>query len=376
MKIAIVHDWFKANGGAEKVAGAIIDLFTTDELTIYTLFNKFNDNDTREILKKHVVKTSLLQLLPGIEKYYRYLLPVMPWLIEQFKIKHHDIIISTSHAVAKSIGADPSILNICYCHSPMRYAWDMYDDYVEHHLIGKLWLYRRLINVIRKWDYDTAKRVHYFIANSNHIKDRIQNSYGRTATVIYPPVRTQLFKLYEGPREPYYLCYGRFVPYKKIDLIVNAFTQMPDKQLLLIGEGYGSEKFKKILSTSPNVKWLGYQNDSEMLHYIQEARACIFAAKEDFGIACVEVQACGTPVLALRYGGYCETVVEGVSGYFFNEQTEDSIINSVQQLEQQPLTNSISIRENAMKFSEERFADAMRHFINNCYNDFYKKKLC
>ncbi len=371
MKIAFVHDWFKANGGAEKVAGEIIDIYRKDEVTVYALFDKFTRADRAEILGDRKVKTSLLQHVPLVSKVYRYALPIMPWLIKQFRLRDFDLIISTSHAVAKGVGADPAILNICYCHTPMRYAWDMYDDYVAHHAIGKFFLYKWFIAYIRRWDLKTAQNVHFFIANSRHVQQRILNSYGRESTVIYPPVRIDKFTLYEGPRKGYYLCLGRFVPYKKIDMIVRAFQQMPDRELVLIGEGYGSKKFTELLKTAPNIKWLGYMPDEQMITYMQQARACIFAAKEDFGIMCVEVQACGTPVLALNYGGYRETVQHGVSGYLFNEQTEEGVISAVNQLEAQPLTDAAAVRKNALRFSDERFRDEFTAFVDNCYSSFY-----
>lgn len=374
MKIAFVHDWFKANGGAEKVAGDILDIYSDHDVTVFTLFNKFNAADRKEILKDHEVRTSLMQHIPFVERFYRYMLPVMPWLMKRFHLKGYDAVISTSHAVAKGVGADKAILNICYCHTPMRYAWDMYDDYVAHHAVGKFFLYKWFIHFIRKWDLKTAANVHYFIANSDHIRKRIKDSYGRDAVVIYPPVRTGKFSLNEGQRKDYYLCLGRFVPYKKIDMIVRAFQQMPDKELILIGEGYGTKQFAEILESSNNIKWLGYRKDDEMIRYIQEAKACIFAAKEDFGILCVEVQACGTPVLALDYGGYKETVKDGVSGYLFPEQDEASVIAVVNKLEQHPLTDRKAIRENALRFSDQRFKEEFSSFVDNCYHEFYGAK--
>ena len=373
MKIAFVHDWFKANGGAEKVAGDILDIYKGDDVTVFTLFNHFKYADSQEILKNNKVKTSPLQHIPFIEKIYRFTLPVMPWLMKRFNVKGYDMIISSSHAVAKGIGADPAILNICYCHSPMRYVWDMYDDYVAHHAYARGFLYSWFINKIRAWDLRTANNVHYFIANSEHVSKRILNSYNRTSKVIYPPVRTDKFELNESARKDYYLCLGRFVPYKKIDMIVRAFTQMPDKKLVLIGEGYGTRKFKDLLQHHPNIEWLGYRKDEEMIQYIQEAKACIFAAKEDFGISCVEVQACGTPVIALDYGGYRETVVDGTTGYLFPEQEEQSVIDAVKKFGLHPLTDHRTIRENSLRFSDERFKQEFKEYVAECYNKFYHK---
>jgi glycosyltransferase involved in cell wall biosynthesis len=227
------------------------------------------------------------------------------------------------------------------------------------------------VHWLRGWDVRSAERVHYFIANSKHIQKRIAQSYGRESTVIYPPVRVNKFGLNTAPRKDYYLCLGRFVPYKKIDMVIRAFQQMPDKKLLLIGEGWGAKEFDDMIRRHPNIEWLGYQEDADMIRYIQEARACIFAAKEDFGIMCVEVQACGTPVLALDYGGYRETVVDGTTGYLFSEQTEQSVVDAVARLERHPLTDAAAIRNNAVRFSDERFEEEFRNFVQNAMSDFH-----
>ena len=363
MRVAVIHDWFRANGGAEKVAGEIMDIFDEKDLEVFTLFNKFSKNAKNEILKDRKINVSMLQYIPFISKIYRYLLPVMPALMKHFDLRDFDLIISSSHAVAKGVKGGENTLHICYCHSPMRYVWDMYDDYVEHHAVGRLKLYSWFIGKMRKWDYETAKDVNYFIANSAHVSKRILNSYGMQATVIYPPVRVNKFELNEAEHGDYYLSMGRFVPYKKADLIIEAFQQMPDKKLFLIGEGYGTKKFRQLLKAHSNIIWLGYQDDAAMIRYIQGAKACIFAAKEDFGIMCVEVQACGTPVLALNYGGYRETVAEGISGYFFDKQDKESIINAVKKMEAYSLTDHKSIRENALRFSSERFKKELSAFI-------------
>ncbi len=374
MKLAFVQDWFNANGGAEKVASAILDAYQQEDVTIYALFDKFPLSARKEILNNRPVRTSILQHVPFIRKTYRYFLPFMPWLMKRFNLNGYDLIISTSHAVAKGFRSDPGILNICYCHTPLRPIWDMYDDYAAGHSMGRSFIYRRFVSYLRKWDVVSSKRVHYFIANSVHIQKRIANSYQRTSTVIYPPVRVDKFMLCEAQRKDYYLCVGRVVPYKKMDLVINAFRQMPDKKLQLIGEGWGAKEFAGILNDAPNITWLGYRPDEEMISYIQQAKACIFAAKEDFGIMCVEVQACGTPVLALDYGGYKETVIDGETGYFFQEQTEESIIEAVKKFETQPLTNHPLIRQNALRFSADRFHREFTDFVNNAMKEFYGNK--
>ena len=372
MKVAFVQDWFNANGGAEKVAGSILDIYKDEDVTVYALFNRFSREAKKEILNNKPVKTSVLQYVPFIKKTYRYFLPVMPWLMKRFNLRGYGLILSTSHAVAKGFRSDPGTLNICYCHTPLRPIWDMYDDYAATHALGRSFAYRWFVNWLRRWDIASSKNVHYFIANSKHIQRRIEHSYGRSATVIYPPVRADKFALSEAPRKDYYLCLGRFVPYKKIDMVIRAFQQMPDKKLTLIGEGWGTKEFSDMLKNHPNIEWLGYREDDAMITYIQGAKACIFAAKEDFGIMCVEVQACGTPVLALDYGGYRETVVDGETGYLFPEQTEQSVIEAVTKFEHQPLRNFLAIRENALRFSEERFRRAFSEFVTGCIKEFYK----
>jgi glycosyltransferase involved in cell wall biosynthesis len=372
MRLAFVHDWFKANGGAEKVAGAILDAYAGHDITIYTLFDCFTPADRAELLKNYPIKVSMLQRIPGIGSIYRYLLPVMPWVMGRFNLVGYDLILSTSHAVAKGFRSDGA-LHICYCHTPMRYVWDMYDDYAAGHSMGRSRAYRAFINYIRRWDLRSAANVHYFIANSHHVQQRISKHYGRESVVIYPPVRVEKFALNTAPRKDYYMCMGRMVPYKKIDLIARAFRHTPDKKLLLVGEGYGSKLFRELLQQAPNVQWLGYRSDTELVKLMQEAKACIFAAKEDFGIMCVEVQACGTPVLALDYGGYRETVVDGLTGYLFPEQTEEAIVAAVQRMEQEPLTNYAAIRVHALKFSDRRFEWELRDFVAQCQSTFKKQ---
>jgi glycosyltransferase involved in cell wall biosynthesis len=372
MKVAFVQDWFNANGGAEKVAGAILDIYDKEDVTIYGLFDKFSPAARKEILNSKPVKTSVLQYVPFISRIYRYFIPVMPWLMGRFNLKGYDLIISTSHAVAKGFRSDPKTLNICYCHTPLRPIWDMYDDYAASHKMGDSGMYKWFVNYLRKWDVASSKHVHYFIANSLHIQQRIKNSYGRDSVVVYPPVRVNKFALSEAPRKDYYLCVGRAVPYKKMDMVARAFQQMPDKQLVLIGEGWGTKEWDELLKGHPNIKWLGYQKDEDMLRYIQEAKACIFAAKEDFGIMCVEVLACGTPVLALDYGGFRETVVHGETGYLFSEQSEQGVMAAVQQFEIKPLTDYTLIRKNSLRFSEERFRREFVEFVEKAKQVFNK----
>ena len=374
MKIAFVHDWFNVDGGAEKVADEILDIYKNEDITVYTLFNSLSKQDCKKILKHHPIKTTLLNYIPYRSILYRYLLPLMPFFIRQFYLKDYDLIISSSHAVAKGFRKAPGILHVCYCHTPMRYAWDMYEEYAQTHTFGQSFLYKTFVKYIRKWDLRSSDNVDYYIANSINVQQRILNNYKRESVVIYPPVRIEMFNLSEQPRKDYYLCIGRFVPYKKMDLVLQAFQHMPDKKLILIGEGYGSSSIQDLLKHAPNIEWLGYVNDEDMIRYIQDAKACIFAAKEDFGILCVEVQACGTPVIALRNGGYLETVVEGETGYLFDDQTEESIVTAINRLDENPLTDHQAIRQNALKFSDERFRNEFQTYVNKVINEFHSDK--
>lgn len=374
MKLALVHDWLRVNAGSEKVVAEILDTYENEDVTLYTLFNHLEESALFRDLKHRRVRVSPLHYLPGITRNYRYLLPLLPMFIRSFKLRGYDLIISSSHAVAKGFRRDKSIPHICYCHTPMRYAWDLYEDYsADSHSI-KSFLYKLIVRYIRNWDFRSADNVDFFLANSENVRQRIRNNYNREAEVLYPPVCVDEFRLSEKKREAFYLCVGRFVPYKKIDVIIQAFRHLPDQKLILIGDGYGAKKISKLLNGMDNVQWLGYKNDKELIEYMQRAKACIFAAKEDFGIMCVEVQACGTPVLALNEGGYKETVIDNVTGYLFNEQTEDSIIQTIQKFEERPLTNHKAIRENAERFSADVFRRGLISYVNRWLKEFKQRK--
>lgn len=374
LKIALVHDWLRVNAGSEKVVSEILNVYNENEITVYTLFNHLDKQGKEEILHGKDAVVSWLQHFPKVYRNYRFLLPLMPAFIRKFHVKGYGLIISSSHAVAKGFRRDKTIPHICYCHTPMRYAWDLYDDYSMGSRSVKSFLYKHSIRYIRNWDFRSATNVDYFIANSENVKQRIKNNYKRDAKVIYPPVRVEKFTLSTAPRKNNYLCLGRFVPYKKIDKIIGAFKRMPDKKLLLIGDGYDSKHIRELLRHIPNITWLGYKNDEDLVRYMQQAKACLFAAKEDFGIMCVEVQACGTPVIALNNGGYRETVIDGVTGYFFEEQTEESIMQAVERFEQNPLCDHERIRAHAEKYNAERFRAELREYVNECMNDFNAKK--
>ncbi|HOZ51070.1 MAG TPA: glycosyltransferase [Chitinophagaceae bacterium] len=362
MKIALIHDWLRVNAGSEKVIKEIIALFKDEDLELFTLFNKLSIIDKKEIIGNTKTHFTWLQHLPYIERIYPFMLPILPMFIRFVKPENVDFYISSSHAVAKGFRKKKGLMHICYCHTPMRYIWFLNKDYLNDTSFIKKLVLKFVIPFIRNWDIKTTRSVTHFIANSKHIQTQIKEIYNRDSIVIYPPVQTEKFVLNENPRKDFYLAVGRFVSHKKIDVVIKSFIKMKDKKLVLIGNGQDANQIKKLIQDSPNIVWLGYQHDDELILYMQNAKACIFAAKEDFGIMCVEAQATGTPVVALNYGGYQESVIDGVTGYFFNEQTEDSIIQAVEKFEKKPLTNFKEIRENSLRFSVQHFHEAFKTF--------------
>jgi glycosyltransferase involved in cell wall biosynthesis len=311
-------------------------------------------------------KTSFLQRLPFANRLYKYFLPLMPLAIEQFDLSGYDIVISNSHAVAKGVITGPDQLHICYCYTPMRYAWDLQHQYLEeagisHGLRGAIarWFLHRL----RIWDTRTASGVDHFIACSGYIARRIKKAYRRTSTVIYPNVAVADFKI-GTLKSDFYVTASRMVPYKKMRLIVEAFARMPDRNLVVIGTGPQFEDAKAI--ATPNVIMLGYQPFEVLLKNLQEAKAFIFASEEDFGIAPVEAQACGTPVLAFGRGGACETVIDGITGLHFHEQSPEAICDAVERFERRTHGfDPTSLRAHAEQFSTTAFRRTFRQFVES-----------
>lgn len=370
MRVAIVHDWLVTYAGAEKVLEEILNIYP--EADLFSLV-EFLDENKKGFIKNKNVTTSFIQKMPFAKKKYRGYLPLMPLAIEQLDVSEYDVIISSSHAVAKGIITGPDQVHISYVHSPIRYAWDLQHQYLKESGLEKgikAYLARTILHFIRNWDYRTANNVDYFIANSKFIGRRIWRVYRREASVVYPPVDVSSFVLKEE-KEDFYLTASRMVPYKKVDLIVRAFAKMPSKKLIVIGEGPDFEKVKK--QATSNVTLLGYQEFSVLKDHMQRAKAFVFAAEEDFGITPVEAQACGTPVIAFGKGGALETVKglehEQPTGVFFKEQTEDSIIKAIDTFEEvQHKCNPSDIREHAVKFSPERFREEFKKFVADAYS--------
>ena len=370
VKIAIVCDWLVTYAGAERVLEQMLEVFP--EADLFALVD-FVPEEQRGFLHGKQPRTTFIQHLPGARKHYRQYLPLMPLAIEQLDLFGYDVVLSSSHCVAKGVLTGPDQLHISYVHSPIRYAWDLQHQYLheaglEHGL--KSWLARIILHYMRIWDTRTANGVDAFIANSQFIARRIRKVYGREAEVIYPPVDISKFDLCTE-KEDYYLTASRMVPYKKMKLIVEAFNQMPDKKLVVIGTGPEYAKTKAI--AGPNITMMGYQPDDVLQDKMQHAKAFVFAAEEDFGITPVEAQACGTPVIAYGRGGALETVRglnaahpsgEAPTGLFFYEQTAGAICQAVTQFEQRPgAITAAACRANAERFSEPVFCQQLNRFI-------------
>ncbi len=344
------------------------------EADVYSLIDNLPESE-RGFLQGRKVHTSIIQNLPFGKRLYRHYLPIMPFVIEQFDLSSYDIVISSSYAVAKGVITGPNQLHISYIHSPVRFAWDLQHQYLKESQLTsglKSLLVRWTLHKLRLWDVRTAAGVDRILTNSHFVQRRIEKVYRRPSEVIYPPVDTTGFDL-KTDKDPFYVTASRMVPYKKIDMIVEAFTKMPDKRLVVIGDGPDFEKIRA--KAGPNVEMLGYQPFSVLKDYMQRARAFVFAAQEDFGIVPVEAQACGTPVIAFGRGGALETVRglgrHNPTGLFFHEQTAASLCSAVETFEANiHLFDPVRIREHAESFNQERFRQEFGDYVEEAWATF------
>ncbi len=371
MKVAIVQEWLVTVGGSDKVVKAILDVFP--DADIYTLVAKKEVCDELGIPWEKV-HTSFIQKMPLGTKKHRAYLPLFPFAIEQFDLRGYDVVISSSHCVAKGVLTKADQLHICYCHSPIRYCWDMYNEYLEESHLDKgfkSWLVRLMLHPIRQFDAIAGSRVDYYISNSDYVGQRIRKTYRRKATTIHPNIDISNFELCNDKQE-YYLASSRLVAYKKIDTIIEAFNQMPDKKLVVIGGGPNLEAYRKL--ANDNVTVMGYQPFDVLKDKMQHAKAFVFAADEDFGMIPIEAQSCGTPVIAYGHGGSLETVNGGKTGLFFYEQTPEAIVEAVNKFEamgSQPFAPA-DCRQWAEGFSEKRFKREIKEFVEEKYEEFKK----
>ncbi|MCF4970695.1 glycosyltransferase [Nostoc sp. CMAA1605] len=368
LKYALVHEWLtpKATGGSELVVREILNHVEAD---LYALID-FESTNPDSYLYQRQIGSTFLQHFPfaknGIQKY----LPFLPLAIEQLDLRQYDVILSSSHAVAKGVITTGDQVHICYCHSPMRYAWDLTFDYLHHSKLGRGvagWMTRYLLHQLRQWDVLSANRVDYFIANSHHTARRIWRCYRREATVIYPPVNVDQFP-FLPQKEDFYLTVSRLVSYKQVSLIVQAFNQL-QRPLVIIGTGSEMKQIHKLANS--NIKILGWQPDEVVKKYMARAKAFVYAACEDFGIALVEAQACGTPVIAYGAGGALETVKDVRSfkdngtGILFPHQTVDALVETVEKFEiYQDALSPEYMRSHAAQFSPQVFTQRYLDFLN------------
>lgn len=362
MKIALVQDWLTEMGGAEKVFKSLIGIYPSAD--IFTLV--YNDKILEKLgISKDKVTASFIQNLPFAKTKYRNYLPFFTLAIESFDLSDYDLIISSSYCVAKGVLTHSKQKHICYCHSPVRYAWDLHHQYLKEAKLEKgikAFIVKYFLHKLRIWDIASLNRVDQFISNSEYINRRIKKTYNKESVTIYPPIGIDEFE-YNHSKDDFYLTCSRMVPYKKIDLIVEAFSKMPDKKLVVIGTGPDFKKIQKLVT--PNITLLGFQSFSVLKDHMQRAKAFVFAAEEDFGIVPLEAQAAGTPVIAFGKGGVLETIIDGKTGVFFEEQNTTSLIKAVYKFENIFQNfNSLEIRKNAERFGPEVFDEKITKLVD------------
>jgi glycosyltransferase involved in cell wall biosynthesis len=374
MRIAIVHEWLTNKAGSEQVVEQLLLLYPQADMFCTVDFLPPED---RDFLRGRKPRTSFIQRLPLARRLYRQYVPLAPLAIEQHDLSGYDIVISSSHAVAKGVLTGPNQLHICYCHTPMRYAWDLQHQYLREggleRGLGGVFA-RAMLHYLRMWDVRTSHGVDQFVANSNYIAGRIRKAYGRDSVVVYPPVDVDFFQGDYGNddcgKDDYYVAASRLVPYKRVDLIVRAFARMPNRRLVVIGGGPGLDQCKRL--AGPNVTVLGHQPAAVLRSHLQRARALVFAAEEDFGILPVEAQACGTPVVCLGRGGARESVIDGLTGVHFFEQTEEDIEDALDRFEKCSWDAQL-IRFHAEQFSQVAFRSAMSSYIDGAWRHFHRQ---
>jgi glycosyltransferase involved in cell wall biosynthesis len=373
-KIVFVYDWLVNYnmGGGEKVLAALMEIWPA--APTFTLVHDPR-GPCAALTKGKQVNTSLIQYLPGAKNHHRLYLPLMPYAVQQLDLNEFDLVISCSHAFAHGIRTHPGQLHINYIFTPFRYAWELTQQDLDELGITsgmKGWLLNAFLSYFRVWDHKAAQEVDYFIANSNWTAKKVGNAYQRSADVIYSPVEVSEFNT-NSTRSDYYVTVSRLVPYKRIDVITDSFSQMPDKQLLIIGEG--PEKKRLEASVPSNIKFLGYQSFEAMKSYLESAKGFVYSAVEDFGIAPIEAQAAGTPVIGFRKGGLLETVVEGETGIFYESQTPESLIDAVNKFESSGIEfNPARLHEHAQKFNKERFKTEIQAYVIQRWEEFNNKK--
>ena len=369
MKVAIVHDWLNGMRGGEKCVEVFCELFP--EATLFTLM--YNKGSVSPTIEKMEIKTSFLQKIPGISRNYQNYLPFFPAAIQSFDLTGYDLVLSSSHCVAKGVKTGKDTLHICYCYTPMRYAWKFFEEYFGKENSVKKWVISKIIEQLKKWDLESNAGVDYFVAISNAIQKRIEDFYGRSADIIYPPVDVDSHRADKG-KEDFYLIVSALVPYKRIDLAIDAFNAN-GKKLIIIGVGNELERLKR--QAKGNIRFLGWREEEEIVEHYSKCKALIFPGEEDFGIVPVEAQAHGKPVIAFSKGGILETVIpyhkeltdsenRTATGIFFTDQTKESLNKAISLFEEKEnIFDKTNIRNNAMKFTRSRFKKEINEYVKD-----------
>ncbi|ODS32218.1 MAG: glycosyltransferase [Candidatus Scalindua rubra] len=379
MKVALVHDWLTGMRGGEKVLEVFCELFPHAHL--YTLLH--NKGSVSKTIESMDIRTSFVQNLPLKKNNYRYYLPVFPSAIEKFDLRGYDVVLSSSHCVAKGVITDSKTLHVCYCFTPMRYIWDMYDQYFtrERSNIFTKWSISLVLSYLRKWDVASSQRVNKFVAISDYVAKRIEKYYDRESDIIYPPVDCSYFKPIPSNGD-FYLMVSPLAPNKRVDIAIKAFNKL-GLSLKIIGSGQEERKLRKI--AEKNVKLMGWQSDEIVREHYATCKALIFPGEDDFGIVPLEAQACGRPVIAYGGGGALETIVpldsdrlnaksvngKAATGIFFYEHTPESLAQAIIHFEGiKDLFNKQEIRENAESFDRAIFKDKIRNYVEQKYIEF------
>jgi glycosyltransferase involved in cell wall biosynthesis len=358
MKVALVHDWLTGMRGGEKVLEVLCELYPDADL--YTLFHK--PGSVSPLIERRRIETSFVQHLPFAASRYRWYLPLFPLAVTGFDFRGYDLVISTSHCAVKAIKAPPHVPHICYCHSPMRYAWDQFDAYFGPDRVGPLssrFLYRPIMTALAHWDAATAPRVTRFVANSAYVADRIRRYYGRAATVVYPPVDTAFFQPGPPAADRHFLIVSALVPYKRIELAIDACS-LAGVPLRIAGDG--PDRARLEARATSQVTFLGPLTGEALRDEYRRAAAVLLPGEEDFGIVPVEAQACGRPVVAYGRGGAVETVQDGVTGALFGESTPGAMAAALARVASTTFDAS-RLHAHAEHFSRERHAQGMRAVI-------------
>jgi glycosyltransferase involved in cell wall biosynthesis len=362
-RVALVHDWLTGMRGGEKVLEAIAELFP--DAGIHTLLHV--EGSVSPALERHPEHRSFVQWLPGAARHYRRYLPLFPTAIEQFDFDPYDLVISTSHCAAKSVVVPGRARHVCYCHSPMRYAWDQFESYFGEGQVGRTRsrLLRPVLARLARWDRDTAGRVDRYVANSHYVAGRIRRYYNRGSTVVHPPVDTAYYRPDPARRpESFFLAVSALVPYKRLDVAIRACAKT-GQPLTIVGKGPEELRLRRVADAArADVRFTGWLGDDEIRDLYQRCQAALMPGVEDFGMVPVEAQACGRPVVALAQGGAVESVIDGVTGVLVQDPSVDAFADGLASVSTAPF-DSAAIRRHAESFGKKRFQDEFQRVLSD-----------